>query len=542
VANYTNNTLNQITSRGVPAYVDVMGDGLATNGVTVNGLAVYRKNEYFREQLGVTNTSAVWDSVTVAATGQTSVTGHAYVAQNPENYSYDADGNLLTDGRWTYTWDAENRLVSMTSLSGAPIGSLLKLVFTNDYQGRRIQKIVSTNNGSSYIGEYTNKYAYDGWNCLAILSPSLSLSNAFLWGSDLSGRIQGAGGVGGLIKVAAYGAATTNCFVAYDGNGNVSALINAANGSTLANYEYGPFGEVIRATGPMAKLNPFRFSSKYQDDETDFLCFGFRYYNPSTGRWLSRDPAEEEEGGFNLYAACQNDCINGNDLLGLWTIQRGNRNRADAIPSSGDTVQSLATMIKLDDSDYTKWLKPVGPTSMPASATTPINSCAEFTIPNTMYIEFGQMTSWIDRFGPIPPWRKFLIQEQIKYEVQGFNVVLRNPSDPGTARNDLQDPNIYEFAYAGHGGGAGSLVFSAGEGETTLATARITPFGIASFVALACDTASQTPVNNSGVLGYKYSEWEKNVATRGLFVGVWGVVNGYQAWSHLIITPGTNTR
>jgi hypothetical protein len=65
VAAYTNNTVNQITSRGVPAAVDVMGEGLATNGVTVNGLPAYRKVEYFRQQLSVTNTSPVWDSVTV---------------------------------------------------------------------------------------------------------------------------------------------------------------------------------------------------------------------------------------------------------------------------------------------------------------------------------------------------------------------------------------------------------------------------------------------------------------------------------------------
>ena len=41
--------------------------------------------------------------------------------------------------------------------------------------------------------------------------------------------------------------------------------------TTASNYAYGPFGEVIRATGPMAKINPFRFSTKYQDDETDLL-------------------------------------------------------------------------------------------------------------------------------------------------------------------------------------------------------------------------------------------------------------------------------
>ena len=39
----------------------------------------------------------------------------------------------------------------------------------------------------------------------------------------------------------------------------------------------GPFGELLRATGPMAKANPFRFSTKYQDDETDLLYYGYRY-------------------------------------------------------------------------------------------------------------------------------------------------------------------------------------------------------------------------------------------------------------------------
>jgi RHS repeat-associated protein len=331
VAGYTNNTLNQITSRGVPGYVDVMGDALATNSVTVNGQTAYRKGEYYRQQLSVVNTSAaVWQGVTNASPGQASVTGHVYVPKKSELYTYDADGNLLTDGRWSYTWDGENRLTSMTSLTGAPTGSQLQLAFAYDYQGRRIQKIVSTNGVNGYTGEYTNTYAYDGWNCIAVLTSSLSLLNSFVWGSDLSGSIQGAGGVGGLVEESYYGVQTTNCFVAFDGNGNVSALVNAANGTTLANYDYGPFGEVIRATGPMAKLNPFRFSTKYQDDESDFLYYGYRYYNPSTGRWPSRDPIGEPgfemlrghrpaklAGDANRYLFVKNDSIDYYDPAGL---------------------------------------------------------------------------------------------------------------------------------------------------------------------------------------------------------------------------------
>ena len=63
----------------------------------------------------------------VAASGQGSVTGHIYVPKTPEICTYDVDGNLLSDGRWTYAWDGENRLIGLTSLTNAPSGSQLQL-------------------------------------------------------------------------------------------------------------------------------------------------------------------------------------------------------------------------------------------------------------------------------------------------------------------------------------------------------------------------------------------------------------------------------
>jgi RHS repeat-associated protein len=65
----------------------------------------------------------------------------------------------------------------------------------------------------------------------------------------------------------------------------------------------------------MAKVNPFRFSTKYQDDETDMLYYGYRYYTASTGRWLSKDPIEEN-GGRNLYGFVNDDPVSTFDLLG----------------------------------------------------------------------------------------------------------------------------------------------------------------------------------------------------------------------------------
>ena len=80
-------------------------------------------------------------------------------------------------------------------------------------------------------------------------------------------------------------------------------------------FEYGPFGELIRATGAKKDAFNFRFSTKYEDAETGLLYYGYRYYNAATGRWLSRDPIEEL-GGLNLYAFVYNNGINSVDVLG----------------------------------------------------------------------------------------------------------------------------------------------------------------------------------------------------------------------------------
>lgn len=286
VANYFANNLNQLTNRDVPPYVDIMGASILTNTVTVNGQIAYRNQEYFRQQLPVNNTnSALWTNITVSG-GQT-VTGNIFVAQEPETFQYDADGNLTNDGRWSYMWDGENRLIQMTVNTN--VGSQYQLTFAYDPKGRRIQKMVATNG----VGIYTNNFLYDDWNLAATLSPSLSLLNSFMWGNDLSGSPQGAGGVGGLMEITYYGSTTTNCFPTFDGNGNIMALVNVTDGTVDANYEYGPFGEIVRSTGPMAKANSLRFSTKYNDDESDLLYYGYRYYKQATGDWVNRDPLME---------------------------------------------------------------------------------------------------------------------------------------------------------------------------------------------------------------------------------------------------------
>jgi RHS repeat-associated protein len=312
-ANYSVNNLNQITSRQYPGTADVIGAALATNAVTVNGQTAWRKAEYFWSSINLNNSgSAQWQTPTIVSANY-NASGGIYAPSTPEQFSYDLDGNLTTDGRWNYTWDGENRLKSMTVNTSA--GPQYQLTFVYDAKGRRIQKNVAEYNGSAYVMQTTADFLCDGWNLIAMLNSQSLILNSFVWGNDLSGSMQGAGGVGGLLEVGYFGAAPTNCFIAFDGNGNVAALINAADGTVAANYEYGPFGEVIRATGPMAKVNPMRFSTKYQDDESDLLYYGYRYYKPSTGTWLSRDP-ESEVAGLNLYGFSGNNPVMYVDSLG----------------------------------------------------------------------------------------------------------------------------------------------------------------------------------------------------------------------------------
>ncbi|MDD4406068.1 MAG: RHS repeat-associated core domain-containing protein [Parabacteroides sp.] len=96
-------------------------------------------------------------------------------------------------------------------------------------------------------------------------------------------------------------------------------LVNATNGNISAKYEYGPFGEVFCSVGDMAKVNPFGFSTKYTDNETDLVYYGYRYYSPALGRWMNRDPIEEK-GGLNLYGFVNNDPVNRWDKLGLRSL------------------------------------------------------------------------------------------------------------------------------------------------------------------------------------------------------------------------------
>ncbi len=237
-----------------------------------------------------------------------------------QSLGYDFDGNLtdiVVNGvGQKLTYNAENRLTIVESTS--PADGSTKVEFVYDYLGRRIKKFVFNFSSGSWLLTSEYLFLYDSWNLIEetkLSGPSES-TRYFVWGLDLSQSLQGAGGIGGLIEVID-GSSKYQYF--YDGNGNVGQLVNAANGAIAAHYEYDPYGNLTNAVGDYASQNPYKFSTKMLDSETGFYYYMLRYYSAELGRWLNRDP-NEENGGMNLYLFVRNTQINLYDFLGLTTV------------------------------------------------------------------------------------------------------------------------------------------------------------------------------------------------------------------------------
>jgi RHS repeat-associated protein len=206
---------------------------------------------------------------------------------------YDLDGNMTNYNGWTYTYNGENRLIVAEN---SAIGVRVEADY--DYMGRRLFKKVYNNNALTKH----SVYVYDGFKQIAEFDAlnNNSLKASYLWqpvGLDVV-----------LLR--------NNEYLVADGNKNIIQVRNAT-GSVTDSYVYDPFGKV---THNGSSETPFQFSSEFFDDETELVYYNYRYYNPNLGRWINRDPIEEE-GGWNLYCFIQNCIINIVDHVGLVDIK-----------------------------------------------------------------------------------------------------------------------------------------------------------------------------------------------------------------------------
>ena len=185
-----------------------------------------------------------------------------YIAINSQSPTYDLDGNMLTTGDgWTYTWNGENRLIR--AVKG---GAVVEMAY--DYMGRRISK---TTTGGTFLdfftsGQHNYRYVYDEYKLIAVYDGN-DLVMTFTWQPD---------SVNLDVPVSMTYDGETYYYVT-DGNKNVIALLDA-EGNRVAEYAYGPFGQILHMEGELAEINPFRFSSEYYDDETGLVYYNYRYY------------------------------------------------------------------------------------------------------------------------------------------------------------------------------------------------------------------------------------------------------------------------
>ena len=299
----------------------------ATDSVSLVREWLYnRRSELAAATVGADSYGYAYDSIGNRLWSAANAVTNSYTANSLNQYTavssganpvYDADGNMTGDGTFAYAYDAENRLVSVTS--AAETNGAIRVLNAYDHRNRRIRKTVQRLNSniapppSPPVGihewetQETHTFVWDGNN---IVLEKVEFANGttrtfeYFWGADKSGTEQVAGGVEGLLAVSVDGVFYIPC---YDHNGNIILYVSET-GSIAAQYTYDPYGNIVDSSGNLADVFSFGFSTQYHDRETGMVGYKRRFYRPDLGRWLNRDPIEEE-GGENLYAFCLNNAI-----------------------------------------------------------------------------------------------------------------------------------------------------------------------------------------------------------------------------------------
>ncbi len=237
------------------------------------------------------------------------------------NFAYDLNGNLVSDGKRNFAYDDENELISVW------VANAWSNSFAYDGKmRRRIEREYTW----QFVWVKTNetRFIYDGNLVVQERNTNNQPVVTYTRGDDLSGTLQGAGGIGGLLARSAHATVvpwyvlpgggplyTVSSYYHADGNGNITMLLDASQ-NVVAKYLYDPFGNTLAQSGPLADANTYRFSSKEWNANAGLYYYLYRFYDPSLQRWVNRDPILEW-GGINLYEFIHNNPLRYVDKLGL---------------------------------------------------------------------------------------------------------------------------------------------------------------------------------------------------------------------------------
>ncbi len=244
---------------------------------------------------------------------------HCSEPEGTEDFTYDADGNLLSDGHWRYTWDAENRLIKMNALNRPGSSALRSIAFGYDGQNRIVSREIYVGSGSSPAEKLL--YLYNGPDLLAeidAISRSPVLLRSYAWLPLAADEMVKAAGSGRLCMASFHNGTTAQTiYYGYDGQHNVSCLV-APSGKLVGNYDFDPFGVDISTAGDWALFNPFRFKGFYDETagsgfhlDVSLQAVNGHFYLPLLGRWLSPDQNTPEGHRIvNPYVFLNNNLVN----------------------------------------------------------------------------------------------------------------------------------------------------------------------------------------------------------------------------------------
>jgi RHS repeat-associated protein len=210
-------------------------------------------------------------------------------------------------------WDSQYRLASVTSVSSACPELAERVVnYSYDVLGRRMSRTVAGGGDPGFTN--VEHYVYAGDQVVADLNASGNLLRTYTWGP----------GVDNLLALTTYGAETNTYYAVKDHLNSVHALVDEA-GQIVERYEYDAWGRVLDmkdasgnsiANHQSAIGNRYLWQGREYDAVTALYYFRARWYDPVSGRWLSKDPIGIS-GGLNQYVFCSNNPVNFIDPDGL---------------------------------------------------------------------------------------------------------------------------------------------------------------------------------------------------------------------------------
>ena len=199
---------------------------------------------------------------------------------------------------------------------------LTQTTFFYDGLGRKKWILEQDVVNNAYLNKRETYYAHDGMDVVRERENVYGTAGQTSTITTTVQQLTRTGNIGGILARTKQvsGQADRPSFYSYDGSGNVISITDASQNVQCA-YAYSGFG-LEKAQEAAGWEQPYRYSTKWQRGASGLIDYGFRFYNPSWGRWINRDPIAES-GGVNLYGMVGNNPTNKLDLLGLETFGYG---------------------------------------------------------------------------------------------------------------------------------------------------------------------------------------------------------------------------